>query len=288
MKKRITILFAALITLSVTAFGFTNWTNAQTKQSKTSTKAEIAMHSTSTEKTMESTCYQGPIGPILRHYFEKPEPEVFEDFIYDVGSRFAPMKKSAIEKATSLEDFFTWEELRAISEIKFIEIIIIENERQTQKRAISYTKDFTDAQLKLLQSLDYTSHFNIRIEYLEKNSIGQLEHKFNSPHITIVPEKQAEYMDGKEVLKKFLKENSSEARKDVDPEKLQPAKLHFTVTKDGNIKNVKLDRTSNYPEVDKTMIELIKNLPGKWKPAENLKGEKMDQEQVVSFGLMGC
>jgi len=36
------------------------------------------------------------------------------------------------------------------------------------------------------------------------------------------------------------------------------------------------------------MIKLIKNLPGDWKPAENYKGELMDQELVVSFGLMGC
>ena len=85
-----------------------------------------------------------------------------------------------------------------------------------------------------------------------------------------------------------LKESSREARINVDPMKLQPAKLIFTVTKEGNIKNVRLDRSSNYPLVDETMLDLIKNLPGKWKPAENENGEKIDQEQVVSFGLMGC
>ena len=41
-------------------------------------------------------------------------------------------------------------------------------------------------------------------------------------------------------------------------------------------------------ENDKKMIELITNLPGKWAPAENQKGEKVDQELVISFGLMGC
>ena len=36
------------------------------------------------------------------------------------------------------------------------------------------------------------------------------------------------------------------------------------------------------------MIQLIKNTPDQWVPAENEKGEKVEQELVVSFGLMGC
>ena len=36
------------------------------------------------------------------------------------------------------------------------------------------------------------------------------------------------------------------------------------------------------------MIELIYKIPGTWQPAENAKGEKIDQELVLSFGLMGC
>ena len=74
----------------------------------------------------------------------------------------------------------------------------------------------------------------------------------------------------------------------MQADKLQPAKLYFTVSKEGMIENVRLDRTSNFPAVDETMIELITNAPGKWIPAENSKGEKVDQELVVSFGLMGC
>lgn len=290
MKKRIIIFVAVLITLCLTVFGVLERKDLKSETSEASIIKAIALNTTFEEKVTKESNIETTIGSIFKKDSIKVKPEIFEDFIYDVGPRFAPMKKSAIEKATSLEDFFTWEELRVISEIKFIEIIIIENERQTPKRAISYTKTFTDAQLKLIQSFDYTSHFNIRVEYLEKNSVGKLEHKFNSPHITIVPEKQTEYVNGKDELKKYLRENSREARikANVDPMKLQPAKLYFTVTKEGNIENVKLDRTSNYPLVDKTMIELIKNLPGNWKPAENAKGNKMNQEQVVTFGLMGC
>ena len=74
----------------------------------------------------------------------------------------------------------------------------------------------------------------------------------------------------------------------VDPEQLKPARLYFTVTKDGTIENLKLDSGSGYPEVDKKMMELITKTPGAWLPAKNSKAETVNQELVVFFGLMGC
>lgn len=103
-------------------------------------------------------------------------------------------------------------------------------------------------------------------------------------------EKQAEYEGGTEALMEFFKENSKEAevRANVQMDELPPFKLVFTVTKNGTIENVKMDGTSGYLSIDNTMIKLITNAPGKWDPAENAKGEKVDQELVVSFGLTGC
>ena len=51
---------------------------------------------------------------------------------------------------------------------------------------------------------------------------------------------------------------------------------------------VKLDGASGYLSINNRMIELINKAPGKWNPAENAKGEKVDQELAVSFGLRGC
>ncbi|MEL7004495.1 MAG: hypothetical protein AAFN93_17440 [Bacteroidota bacterium] len=60
------------------------------------------------------------------------------------------------------------------------------------------------------------------------------------------------------------------------------------VTKNGTLENVRLTATSGYPSVDELMVELIDSLPAKWNPAENSEGEKVDQELVFFFGLMGC
>ncbi|WP_452221362.1 hypothetical protein [Lacinutrix salivirga] len=266
MKKKILLFTAVLITLSLTAFNVINQSSKATEQKKDSAVATTKANEPKTNA-------------------------LFTDFIYDVGPRFQPFKKSDVHNAKHIIDFIGEEDTNSIATLKSVEIIVIKDERQTTTKEIGYSKVLTEAQRKLLQSFDYNSHFNIRVEYTKINKeTGHLEHKFSSPHITVVTEKLAEYSEGNDALKTYLRENSRDARLEanVDPLKLQPAKLFFIITKKGLIENIKLDRTSKYPLVDKTMINLIKNLPGTWTPAKNEKGENINQEFVVSFGLIGC
>ncbi|WP_452227997.1 energy transducer TonB [Lacinutrix sp. MEBiC02404] len=289
MKKSILILCAVLITFSLTAFGVINWQEVKTEKSKILESKKVAIHTTTVEKANPDANYAPMFGPILTSYTE--EENLYEGYNYNFGPRFGAFKKSKLVGAKSIEDFFKWEELQSVNTIKSIEIVIVENDIQTEKRIIGYSNMLTEAQLQLLKSLDYASHFIIKLEYLKKNkTTGVLEDTNSAPHLTIVPEKQATYSEGRKAFMKFFDENSKEARTkaDVDQKKLQPAMLYFIVTKEGMIKDVKLDRSSNYPLIDETMLQLINNLPGTWKPAENEKGEKMEQELVVSFGLMGC
>lgn len=135
-----------------------------------------------------------------------------------------------------------------------------------------------------------TAKINKRIFCDFKYAVGptQLGKSGYTPFLAVVPEKQAEYEGGKDALMEYLKENSKEARGGIQMDELQPFKLLFTVTKKGTIENVKLDGASGYLSINNRMIELITKAPGKWKPAENPKGEKVDQELVISFGLTGC
>ena len=222
---------------------------------------------------------------------EKMEDRIASEFIYDVGTRFSAIKKSEIDKATSLGDFFDENQLQKMVSIKATNVIFIINDSQSEIREAGKSNALNSAQLELLQSADYSTNFLIRADYQAVNKeTGRLEDSYATPHLTIVPEVQAAYLPGKKSLIEFLEENSKAPRIEakIEVEKLQPAKLFFTVTKQGNIDNVRLDRTSNYPSVDNAMIELVKSIPGIWKPAENVNGELVDQELVISFGLMGC
>lgn len=268
MTKRFIIFSSALISLCLTTYGCKNNTNNEIAQLDTSVKQEIAIDT-----------------PIKK----EKKKDLFPDFIYDVGPRFGPIKKSDLEKVTSISDFIPEDELQQIEVLKSVSIMVYEENIKFNLRENVISEEFNDAQLELLKSFDYSTNFLIKAEYLQKSdNAGSMENSYSSPHHTIVPEKQAKFIDGKDALKSFLKLYSEDARKNVDPEKLKPAKLFFTVTKNGTIDNIHLDRSSNYPEVDEVMIKLISEVPGTWIPAENSKGERVDQELVVSFGLIGC
>lgn len=270
MKKKIIILFAVLITLSLTVFSAMNYNDSNSSQPETSANKEVAVNTQAKQK-MENV--------------------VYTDFIYDVGTRFRPIKKTEIDKIRSINAFLNENELQSIVSIKSVSVSFFIEDKQSDISETDAANEFNDSQLELLHTADYSTNFVVRAEYQQRNKeTGEIEDSYTTPHLTIVPEIQTEYLDGKDALIAYLKENSKAAvaRAMVQVEKLQPAKLFFTVTKNGTIEHVRLDRSSNYPTVDEAMIEIIKKAPGTWKPAENAKGEIVDQELVISFGLMGC
>lgn len=269
MKKSVLIILVAVIILSLTAFGIMSNSNLESNEA-TLKDNTVAMN---TEVTSEIA------------------NNIFTDFIYDVGSRFTPIKKTDLDAIRSFNDLIDLEHAQRIVDYKSISVIKIIDDKESNIRETGNSDALTNKQLEFIQASNYSTNLTFSAYLTEKNpETGTIENTHWRPYFTVIPEKQAEYSEGKEALKKYLKENSKASRDkaNVDPEKLQAAKLFFTVTKKGTIENVRLDRTSNYPLVDETMIELIKNTPGTWKPAENLEGKKVDQELVVSFGLMGC
>lgn len=268
MKKNILVFCASILILAFMALGFV--------QNESSEPSRINI-----PDTLNLASNQGPS--------QNMDFRSFSNYIYDVGTRFVPIKKEDLNKVTSFADFMEEDEARRIITYKFVEVIVIKNDKETNTRESGYSSELTSAQLNLLKNSDYSTSLKIRADVTQKNyKTGELEESYWTPHLTIVPEKQAVYLKGKDALMEFLRENSKESWVNVVEDKLQPARLYFTVTKNGTIENITLDSSSNFPEVDLRMIELINQIPGKWQPAENAKGEKVDQELMLSFGLMGC
>lgn len=236
---------------------------------------------------LESFVYDALVIHDVKEIIEAKENSV--DFIYDIGPRFSPIKREVIKNATTIDTFFDVYKLQEMEKLTSVRITIIENDEETEASEVGYMATFTERQLALLKASSYNTNFMIKAEYLKNNNrAGGLEQDYDSPYLTIVPEKQARYFLGKEVLKNYLRLESQDVIKNVVSEKLKPAKLYFTVNQNGAIENVRLDRSSGYPEVDTKMIEILKNVPGSWEPAKNINGKKVAQELVVSFGLMGC
>jgi len=268
MKKHIKIMTIILTPLSLMAFGFMDWNDSAIDQ------AEIPSTSSTTIDMKKAA---------------DTDEKVYVDFFYDVGSRFRGMTKADVNKARSLYDFLSEYPTQQIVSYKSLSVIIIKDDQETEIRETVYGDLLSFDQINLLQLSDYSTNFYIRADFQEKNRVtGNLEYNYATPYLTIVPEKQAAYVNGKDALLEYLSENNKENTANLNVKKLQPAKLYFTVSKYGTISNVRLDKSSGYPTIDDTMIELITNTSGKWTPAENSNGIRVDQELVVSFGIIDC
>ncbi|PWK18683.1 hypothetical protein [Xanthomarina spongicola] len=269
MKTRIFILSTTLIIFSLVIFGFTNWTNTESIEENSINKDLV---------------FQNQNNEYLR---EKVIPELY----YGVDARFEAVNKHDVHNATTIYDFLNEGEKSQIEQIYSVDVIVIKNNQLSQIRARGTTYQLTEAQKKILKSTDYFSHFTIRTEFKGKNlETGKIEDKFFGPHITVTPEKQATYVDGKKTLIEYLKINSKEYMNVIKGDNLGAIKLSFIVTKNGIVTDVKHDAmTTGYPSIDERFIKLLKNIPGKWIPAKNSIGEKMDQELVFTFGPAdGC
>ena len=274
MKKSIIITVAALTTLSLAGYGF--------------------MSSNEVEMEVKHTPCIGPEGgdqpsACAQLAVEQVKYDFYSDFNYTVGPRFKPVTKHELMEATSFANFVTEDEAALILSYKSVEVVVIENEQQTTKREIGYTEQLTSAQRELLQTADYSSNFMIRAEFEGMKQMNGLPGRtFYGPHITVVPETQAQYSKGTVTFIRYLMEGNKPNTANLDESKVQPAMLYFTVAKTGRVKDVHLKQTSGYASIDEAMIKLVKDAPGHWIPAVNAQGDKVDQELAISIYLTGA
>ncbi len=209
------------------------------------------------------------------------------DLVYNVDSRFmTTITKEDLHKATSVLDIVP-KKAEGWWEVSFQTVTVAVLQDGDEISVIGDDKVLNAAQIKLLQSTDYSTNFYIKARGKNKHpDTGKIEDYVY--YLTVIPEKEAEYTSGHDALIAYLKENSKEKTAIIKEDKLQPGKVSFTITKEGTIANVKLTSTSGYPSVDEALVELITNMPEKWNPATNSKGEKVDQKLVFFFGSEGC
>ena len=209
------------------------------------------------------------------------------DLVYNVDSRFmTTITKEELHKATSVLDIVP-KEAEGWWKASFQTVTVAVLQDDDEIREVGDDKVLNAAQIKLLQSTDYSTNFYIKARGKDKHpETGKIEDYVY--YITIIPEKKAEYTSDHDALIAYLRESSKEKMTIIREDKLQPGKVSFTITKEGIIANVKLTSTSGYLSVDEELIKIITNMPEKWKPAENSKGEKVDQELVFFFGSQGC
>lgn len=267
MKKIIFIICSVLICFSLTAFGFMNW-GEETKAPKPPALEEGS-----------AFFVNDLVGSVIN--------PIEDDFVYNIDTRFiATITKENLHAASSIREILPEKATGPNVHYQDVKVSIFEQEMISQFGGNAL---LSAAQLKLMQTTDYSQ--NIVVEANHEIPTGfndQTQLNYISYHMTVVPEQEAEYLDGMDGLIQFLKAESLSAKAGVEKNQLKPGRLWFTITKEGELANAKLDSSCGYPALDEKMQELMENLPGKWEPAKNAAGEAVEQELVFFFGMQGC
>ena len=204
----------------------------------------------------------------------------------------ATVSKDRLHNAASVLDFVP--EQAEWDKVSFLRMAVNLLDAEGERRATGKNELLNERQIELLQTTDYASNFylNARGKRKGEGPDGLKDHPddewdFNY-YFTVVPEKEAEYIGGRDALIQYLKENSRAAISAVSKDNLRSGRINFTVTKEGTLSNIQLDGTCGYPFVDTALIQLLLTLPGKWHPATDVNGERVEQELVFFFGQVGC
>lgn len=223
----------------------------------------------------------------LGEMVNKTEKEIL---FFDFGTRFTnSFSKERLNEARSLADFMPLEEYSAIKSFDSVSVILLDYNYKFVKVATGKGGNFNQEQLSLLASLPYSADLLIRADYQHTGPYtGKVEHSYTTPHLTIVPEKQAEFQYGKQALIDYIKNNTEHYESKVNPADLQPGKVRFTISTSGKVKDVFLEATSGYESLDKAVMNLLSKIDGNWKAAKNSKGEEVEQQLVFAFGIIGC
>lgn len=203
---------------------------------------------------------------------------------FEVNGKYTrPIKKEKLSEANSLNDLIPYYPTNWITEYISVEIAAFCNGKAMS--AIGTNNILSTEQKTILSTIDLASDLVINVKYTYKNPYTDIiENNRMNLVMTVVPEREAEYKDGRQQMIDYLKENTF--GKISESMVKQEGIILFTVNEEGGIVNSKILITSGNSETDKLLLEAINNMP-KWKPAENL-GIKVKQDFVFSVGNRGC
>lgn len=272
MKRTVLIIALIVVTIGFTTYGFVN-----------------AKHDTTNDKQRASS---SNIKTSATDYFEfesldKKMAFNSDDLFYVVKGRYdRSITKEILEDANLISDLIANYPENWISEYVSVELITVLNGKEIS--AVSADEILSEEQRNLLNSLKESSSVIVNVKYKTKVAVTDvMENNLLNISMTIIPEKEAEFVGGYDKMIAYLQKNIKGEFSNEILSQLQYSSVVFTVNEEGRTDNIKLINTSGNSEIDELLLNLIGSMP-KWKPAENSKGDYVKQEFEFNFGNDKC
>ncbi len=233
----------------------------------------------------EACCIpQQNVNQSLYPIIAEPHP----DFAYGLGSRFDnKLSLEQIRAAKTIIDLIPEYNGESFHSFENVRVSVFGESGEITE--VSNGKMLSEAQLALLKTLEYSSDFNIHAKCKRKTGSEENPTDYDLVYyITVVPEQEAEHVEGKEKLIEYLRKNSINRTSEIGEKELQAGMLHFVVSTDGTIENIRIASSCGLESLDDKMKELIRSTSGQWKCARNTNSEPVEQELVFFYGIIGC
>jgi len=202
------------------------------------------------------------------------------------GKYERPLKKEKLENAETMSDLINGYPESWITDYISAEVTATNN--GTVMTAMGTNATLTAEQKNILAMADLGTEVSVDVAYRYKNAaIDQVDVHLMNYTATLVPEMEAEYPGGKQVLNDYLKENVTDKISEAEVKKMAPALVTFTINETGEVTNALVSISSGNPKIDKLLLKTITKMP-KWKPAVTADGKNVNQDFQFSVGVPGC
>lgn len=214
-----------------------------------------------------------------------------QEVTYEIhGKYLTPVKNEMLAEAKLVSDFI---ESYPVNWVK--DYVSVEISSTMEGKPVSATgknEVLSESQRNILKNADLGTALVVNIFYKLKNAATDLiEIQQIKVTMNVVPDVEAEFIGGKQLMNKYLKENGINNISETKLKLIKQGIIDFTINEKGEIANAKITKTTGDVKADKLLLKAVSKMP-KWNAAEDANGKKVKQKFVFRVstrnGMDGC
>lgn len=144
-------------------------------------------------------------------------------------------------------------------------------------KAEGVDQNFTEEQQRILKMSETGTDIAVNVKYYPDNNLPEEAKEIDFAY-SIVPDIDAVYQDGEEIMQQYFKENAVDRIFEVTDKDVHKVIVSFDITQKGDVINPKVSQRSHSQDVDDIVLDAVKNM-SKWIPARNADGTIVEQSR---------
>jgi TonB family protein len=144
-------------------------------------------------------------------------------------------------------------------------------------KAEGVNENFTEEQKRIIKMGETGTDIVVVVKYYPDNNLAQEAKEIDFAY-TIVPDIDAVYESGEEVMQQYFKENAVDRIFEATDKDVHKIIVSFDISESGDVINPLVSQRSHSSDVDEIVLSAVKNM-SKWIPARNADGTIVDQSR---------